>query len=78
MDWIHAHYDKWLRWSLAHRKTALAIAAALFFSSFALVPLIGSEYFPRTDDSWTNVRIQTPVGSSLAYTASKADQVEAG
>ena len=77
MDWIHAHYDRWLRWALVRRKTALGIAAALFFGSFLLVPLIGSEYFPRTDDSWTNVRIQTPVGSSLAYTASKADQVEA-
>jgi HAE1 family hydrophobic/amphiphilic exporter-1 len=76
MDWIHARYDRWLRWALRRRKTTLAIAAAIFFASFALVPLIGSEYFPRTDESWTNVRIQTPVGSSLAYTASKADQVQ--
>ena len=75
MDWLHAHYDGWLRWALRRRKTALAVAAALFFGSFLLVPLIGSEFFPKTDDSWANVRIQTPVGSSLAYTASKADQV---
>ncbi len=77
MDWVHGHYDGWLRWALAHRKTTLAMAAAIFVASFLVVPLIGSEFVPQTDENWTNVRIQTPIGSSLAYTASKAEQVEA-
>ena len=77
MDWVHGHYDGWLRWALAHRKATLAMAAAIFVASFLVVPLIGSEFVPQTDENWTNVRIQTPIGSSLAYTASKAEQVEA-
>jgi len=77
MDWVHGHYDGWLRWSLAHRKTTLALAAGVFVASFLVVPFIGSEFVPQTDENWTNVRIQTPIGSSLAYTASKAEQVEA-
>jgi hydrophobic/amphiphilic exporter-1 (mainly G- bacteria), HAE1 family len=76
MDWLHAHYDVWLRWALRRRKTALGLAAAIFVGSFGLVPLVGSEFFPKVDENWTNVRIQTPIGSSLAYTASKADQVQ--
>jgi HAE1 family hydrophobic/amphiphilic exporter-1 len=77
MDWVHGHYDGWLRWALAHRKTTLAMAAGVFVGSFLVVPFIGSEFVPQTDENWTNVRIQTPIGSSLAYTASKAEQVEA-
>jgi HAE1 family hydrophobic/amphiphilic exporter-1 len=77
MDWVHGHYDGWLRWALAHRKTTLGLAATVFVASFLVVPLIGSEFVPQTDENWTNVRIQTPIGSSLAYTASKAEQVEA-
>jgi hydrophobic/amphiphilic exporter-1 (mainly G- bacteria), HAE1 family len=76
MDWLHRRYDTWLRWALRRRKTALGAAAAIFFASFLLVPLIGSEFVPQPDENWTNVRIQTPIGSSLAYTATKAQQVE--
>jgi hydrophobic/amphiphilic exporter-1 (mainly G- bacteria), HAE1 family len=77
MDWLHLRYDGWLRWSLSHRKTTLAIAAATFFGSFLLVPLIGTEFVPEEDNNWTSVQIQTPIGSSLNYTNSKAEQVEA-
>ncbi len=77
MDGLHKRYDIWLRWSLAHRKTTLGIAAVTFVGSFFLVPFIGSEFVPQEDNSWTSVQIQTPIGSSLAYTTTKAEQVEA-
>ena len=76
MDWLHRKYDIWLRWSLARRKTTLAIAALTFFGSFLIVPFIGSEFVPQEDNNWTSVQIQTPIGSSLNYTNSKAEQVE--
>ncbi len=76
MDWLHVKYDGWLRWSLARRKTTLAIAAATFFGSFLIVPFIGSEFVPQEDNNWTSVQIQTPIGSSLTYTNTKAEQVE--
>ncbi len=76
MDWLHRRYDVWLRWSLAHRKTTLGIAAATFVGSFFLVPFIGTEFVPQEDNNWTSVQIQTPIGSSLTYTSSKAEQVE--
>ncbi|MEI6736908.1 MAG: efflux RND transporter permease subunit [Pseudomonadota bacterium] len=76
MDWLHQKYDTWLRWSLARRKTTLAIAAAIFIGSFFLVPFIGSEFVPQEDNNWSSVQIQTPIGSSLSYTNTKAEQVE--
>ena len=54
----------------------LWIAALTFVGSFFLVPFIGSEFVPETDEDWTNARIQTPIGSSLQYSLSKANQVE--
>ena len=77
MDGLHRRYDGWLRWSLGHRKTTLGIAALTFVGSFFLVPFIGSEFVPQEDNNWTSVQIQTPIGSSLAYTTTKAEQVEA-
>lgn len=76
MDGLHRRYDVWLRWSLIHRKTTLGIAALTFVGSFFLYPFIGSELVPEEDDNWTSVQIQTPIGSSLAYTSTKAEQVE--
>jgi HAE1 family hydrophobic/amphiphilic exporter-1 len=76
MDGLHQRYDVWLRWSLIHRKTTLGIAALTFVGSFFLYPFIGSEFVPEEDDNWTSVQIQTPIGSSLAYTSTKAEQVE--
>ncbi|HEX9389702.1 MAG TPA: efflux RND transporter permease subunit [Usitatibacteraceae bacterium] len=77
IDWLHAQYDLALRWSLAHRKSTLAVAAAIFAGSFFLTPFIGSEFVPDDDDGYTNLRIQTPIGSSLDYSNTKAEQVEA-
>jgi hydrophobic/amphiphilic exporter-1 (mainly G- bacteria), HAE1 family len=76
MVWLHATYDRALRWSLAHRKSVLALAALIFFSSFGLLKFVGTEFVPETDENWANVNIQTPIGSSLNYTVGKADQVE--
>ena len=55
----------------------LWIAAFTFFGSFALVPLLGSEFVPESDENWANASMQTPIGSSLNYTVGKAEQVEA-
>ncbi len=77
IDWLHTRYDAALRWSLRYRKTTLALVTATFCASFFLVPFIGSEFVPEDDQGSTNVRIQTPIGSSLGYTHGKAQQVEA-
>ncbi len=70
-------YERVIRWSLAHRKTVLGSAVALFVGSMFLFPLIGSEFVPKEDQSEFGMRLETPVGSSLDYTAVKVAQVEA-
>jgi hydrophobe/amphiphile efflux-1 (HAE1) family protein len=74
---LHGAYGTVLAVALRRRKTTLAAALALFVASLALVPMIGGEMFPDTDDGRIYMRFKTPVGSSLDYTDSKVTQAEA-
>ncbi|MGH8799011.1 MAG: efflux RND transporter permease subunit [Casimicrobiaceae bacterium] len=73
---IHELYDGILNWALGHRKTVLASALVTFVASFFVVPLVGTEFVPQTDQSFISLRLNTPVGSSLEYTDSKMRAVE--
>lgn len=64
-----------IRWALGHRKSTLAIAAASFVGAFMLFPLIGGGFMPDVDNSEFVVQLETPEGSSLAYTRGKAQQI---
>ncbi|WP_317201732.1 efflux RND transporter permease subunit [Janthinobacterium sp.] len=73
---LHLWYGRVLELALRWRKATLATALGLFLSSLALLPLIGAEMFPETDQGWINLHFKTAVGSSLEYTDSKVRQVE--
>ncbi|CAG0963476.1 Multidrug resistance protein MdtB [Burkholderiales bacterium] len=73
---IHRIYGRVLDWALGHRKSVVAIAVSSFLASFAIVPLIGTEFIPEADQGFLSLRLNTPVGSSLAYTDGKVRQVE--
>ena len=77
MEIFTALYQRLLGWSLEHRKTVLAIALASFLGAFPLMKFLGSEFVPEPDLSELQVQFKTPVGSSLALTQAKAQQVEA-
>ncbi|MES2262525.1 MAG: efflux RND transporter permease subunit [Pseudomonadota bacterium] len=76
IDRLHLLYGKVLALALRWRKLTLTGAFVLFAGSLSLVPLIGGEMFPETDQGWINLHFKTPVGSSLDYTDSKVKQVE--
>jgi hydrophobic/amphiphilic exporter-1 (mainly G- bacteria), HAE1 family len=70
-------YQGILRWSLNHRIGTVLIALAIFVGSVFMVPLLGTEFVPKSDFSETTLDFYTPVGSSLEVTEAKARQVEA-
>jgi hydrophobe/amphiphile efflux-1 (HAE1) family protein len=72
----HAIYGRVLEAALAHRKTTVGVSLAIFVGSFTLVPLVGTEFFPQSDQGFFSLRIKTPVGSSLEYSDAKIAQVE--
>ncbi|HEY0490113.1 MAG TPA: efflux RND transporter permease subunit [Telluria sp.] len=74
---VHVWYGHVLELALRWRKSTLALALALFIGSLALMPMVGGEMFPETDNGYIQLRFKTPVGSSLDYTDAKVRQVEA-
>lgn len=84
LDWFSARmdalghgYGAMLGWALKHRLATALIAIVTFFGSFALVPLIGTEFVPNADLGETQVGFTTPVGTALQVTEAKVRQVEA-
>jgi HAE1 family hydrophobic/amphiphilic exporter-1 len=80
------HFNRWfdsqaeryrgvVDWALRHRKSTLAIAGGALLASFMLFPFIGGGFFPTTDESQFAIIFETPEGSSLEYTRSRADAI---
>ncbi len=69
-------YRKAIGWSLHHRKTVIFGSIAVFFSSFLLMGLLGTSFFPDTDESEFNIGIHAAPGSSLEQTAAIGSYIE--
>jgi HAE1 family hydrophobic/amphiphilic exporter-1 len=76
-DALASGYQEILRWALLHKIATVLLAIGIFVASVALVPLLGTEFVPKSDFSETTVNFYTPVGSSLEVTEARARQVEA-
>ncbi len=66
-----------IAWALNHRKTTMGIAVAALIGAFMLFPYIGGAFQPPNDQSQLSVNFETPEGSSIAYTRSKAEEIDA-
>jgi len=77
IEWLHRVYAKVLALALGWRKSTLLLAVALFAGSLLLVPKIGGEFVPQVDDGFIQLRLKTPIGSSLEYSDAKLRQAEA-
>ncbi len=70
-------YSKIIHWALDHPKTTVSIAVAALVASLALVPMVGTEFVPETDQGFTTLNISLPPGSNLSYADDKAKRIEA-
>jgi HAE1 family hydrophobic/amphiphilic exporter-1 len=72
---LDTHYTTMLRWSMAHRKTVVALSVGVIFSIAPLFLLVGKNFLPQDDQSQFNVLVRTPEGTSLAATANLAERI---
>ena len=75
--WLGDGYQAILGWSLRHKLATLGVALASLVASFALLPILGTEFVPKADFGETYISFHTPTGSSLEVTEAKARQVDA-
>lgn len=75
-EWMAGQYRRAIGWTLRHRLVTLLATSGVFIGSLFMVPLVGTEFVPDTDEGRFQVNITAPVGSSLDYTTTKVRQVE--
>ena len=83
MEWSRAKYEAMdagyqnlLSWALAHRRVLIGSILALFAASLALLPLIGTEFIPVTDESQFRIYVRAPVAQRLEKTERQIAEIE--
>ena len=76
LEKLQTNYSKGLNWSLEKRKTTIAIALVVFIVIIALVPTLGIEFFPNSDQGQLTVKVNLPTGAELSKTNQVVEEVE--
>ncbi|MEW6377775.1 MAG: efflux RND transporter permease subunit [Thermodesulfobacteriota bacterium] len=74
--WLDQYYQKILKVALLHRRLVILGAVGIFVGTLFLIPLIGTEFFPPSDEGQIRLSMRLPVGSSLEETKKMMEQVE--
>ncbi|MFN0124427.1 MAG: efflux RND transporter permease subunit [Blastocatellia bacterium] len=76
LDALDERYQRAIRWSLNHRKTVVFGAAALFAGAMFLIPYIGVEMMPETDENELRVSLELAPGTRLEVTDEQVKRFE--
>ena len=83
MTWSHDRYESLdrsyegaLRWMLQHRRLFIAAVLLIFAGSLSLVPRIGTEFLPVSDESQFRIALRAPVGQRVEKTEQQVADVE--
>ena len=75
-DRMLGYYDRTVQRALDQPKAVVVGFLALFLLSFALYPLVGVSFFPRTDAGQFVINVKAPTGTRLELTENYVKQVE--
>ncbi len=74
---VRRGYLELLDWSLRRRAVTIVTTLAMMaVCAVLLVTVVGSEFFPASDEGKLRVSVETPIGSSLAFTSDRILDVE--
>jgi hydrophobic/amphiphilic exporter-1 (mainly G- bacteria), HAE1 family len=69
-------YEYWVRRALVHPVRTIAIIAGIFVASFAVYPVLGVAFFPRTDAGQFTINLKVPTGTRIENTDQYVAKVE--
>jgi HAE1 family hydrophobic/amphiphilic exporter-1 len=72
---IEAGYSHALEWGLRHRKMLLSLIIIAFTGSLALIPLVGTEFFPEVDSGEVEVVLEMQQGTRVEVTAGTTEEM---
>jgi len=73
---VRAYYVSVLDFALARRRAFVPAFLGVVLISFALIPLLGRNFFPTVDAGQINLHVRAPVGTRLEETAALFDHIE--
>jgi multidrug efflux pump subunit AcrB len=74
--WLQAHYDRGIHYCLGRPALVVIVFTSFVLVSFALSPLLGRAYFPRTDPGQFVISVKAPTGTRLELTDQYIARVE--
>jgi HAE1 family hydrophobic/amphiphilic exporter-1 len=77
LDGLDRFYERTLRVALKRRLIVLVVAIGVFVASLALIPKIGTEFIPQSDESYVSAVIELQTGTRVDKTIEVAKQIEA-
>ena len=69
-------YSRLIGWSLRHRGIVFVLAVIIFVGSIMLIPFVGTEFIPSSDQGQFNINITLPTGTNLDTTREVVSEVE--
>ena len=69
-------YESTLKWALRHKPIVITISLLLFVGSFALVPIVGTEFMPPADDARISASVELNQGVRIDETKKIARKIE--
>ncbi|RWZ59006.1 efflux RND transporter permease subunit [Halobacillus fulvus] len=76
MEKVNDRYRSLLRKVLKFRKTTVAVTFALIVGSGALIPLVGTEFIPPSDQGQIQMDVDMPVATSMDNTEAFTTEVD--
>jgi HAE1 family hydrophobic/amphiphilic exporter-1 len=73
---LEEDYGKFLKVAVTHKKTVVLIMVLLLGGSLTLIPLVGVEFMPASDESEVRVSGEMAVGTRLEVVGKAFDQIE--
>ncbi len=72
---LDRYYTQMLEWSMAHRKSMVALCVAVTLATIPLFMMVGKNFLPVDDRSEFQVTVKAPEGTSLAATMTIAERI---
>lgn len=73
---IDLKYQNLLRFALLHRRLVILGVIFIFIGTLFLIPLLGSEFFPPSDEGQIRFSVRLPPGSNIDATESVLEKIE--
>ncbi len=76
LNYIDLKYQDLLRFALSNRRMVIFGVVFIFIGTLFLIPLLGSEFFPPSDEGQIRFSVRLPPGSNIDATEKVVEKIE--